>query len=118
MLLYTGFSVVPSGREYGFSAPGPNTPTRYFTVVIKNAAFRPGLLKYQEGPEICYGKLLAALAAEQSDCPVCARQDVTESEVAQYQASGRAKKGPRWSEERRLEAKARFKANRAEGLVR
>ena len=117
MLMYTGFTVVPGGREYGFSVPGHNTPTRYFTVVIKDAAFRPGLLRYQEGPEICYGKLLTALAAEQSDLPVGARQDVTESEVAEYQASGRAKVR-RWSEERRLEAKLRFKANRAQGIVR
>ena len=117
MLIYTGFTVVPGGREYGFSVPGNNTPTRSFTVVIGDGAFRPGLLKYQEGPEICYGKLLTALAAEQSDCPLCARQDVTESEVAEYKASGRAKVG-RWSEERRLEAKRRFKANRAQGLVR
>ena len=117
MLIYTGFTVVPGGREYGFSVPGYNTPARSFTVMIKDAAFRPGLLKYQEGPEICYGKLLTALAAEQSDHPLGARQDVTESEVTEYQASGRTKLR-RWSEERRLEAKRRFRAKRAEGLLR
>lgn len=117
MLIYTGFTVVPSGREYCFSVPGRDTPDRCFTVIIRNAAFRPGLLKYQEGPGICYGKLLGALAAEQSESPVSVRQYVTESEVAEYQAAGGAK-ARRWSEERRLEAKRRLQAKRAAGLPR
>ncbi len=115
MLIYAGFTNVPGGREYSFSVPGHNTPARSFTVVIRDAAFRPGLLKYQEGPGICYGKMLAALATEQSDSPLSARQYLTESEVVEYQASGRAKVR-KWSEERRLEAKRRFQARRAEGL--
>lgn len=112
MLVYTGFAIVPGGREYSFSVPGVNVPARSFTVMIREASFRPGLLKYQEGPGICYGKLTAALAAEPVDCPVCARQCVSETEVVAYHASGRAK-ARTWTEEQRQEAKRRFKANSA-----
>lgn len=117
MLQYTGFSTVPGGREYGFSVLVHDTPARAFTVIIEEAAFRPGLLKYQEGPGICYGKLLAALQSEECDSPLCPRQRVTESEVAAYKASGTAKVR-KWTEEQRLEAKQRFKASRAERLAR
>ena len=117
MLQYTGFAIVPGGREYSFSVPGHTAPTRSFALVIKDAAFRPGLLKYQEGPGVCYAKLQAALAAEDADCPLCPRQQVTESEAAEFKAAGRA--GVRtWTEEQRLKAKQRFKAARAERLVR
>jgi len=117
MLQYTGFAIVPGGRLYSFSVPGHEAPARCFTVVIENAAFRPGLLKYQEGPEICYGKLLAALSTEEDASPLSPQQRVSEPEVVAYKASGRTKVR-KWTEEQRLEAKQRFKASRAERAAR
>lgn len=114
MLTYTGFSVVPSGREYSFSLSARDTAARCFTVVITHAAFQQGLLKYQEGPGICYGKLLTALANEPTDCPLSTRQYVTEAEAVEYHALGRTKVRT-WTEEQRLEAKRRFKAARDAG---
>lgn len=109
MLTYTGFSVVAAGREYSFSLSKIDNPIRYFTVVIANAIFRPGLLKFQEGPEVCYGKLAAALVDEPSAAPVSDRLFVTEAEASQYQSAGRSKSRV-WTDEQRLEAKRRFKA--------
>ena len=109
--------MVASGREYSFRVPGQDSTDRSFTVLIANAAFRQGLLKYQEGPDICYRKLLSALAAEQDDSPVHLRQQVTESEVAEYTAAGRAR-GRNWTEEQRLAARRRFHANRVNGPSR
>ena len=112
MLEYTGFTALPLGREYAFALHGTDVPARSFTLVIAAAAFRPGLLKYQEGPDLCYGKLQAALAAEEVEGPVCPRQQVTESDIMAYRASGRAK-ARKPTEEQRLEAKQRAKVNRS-----
>lgn len=117
MLVYIGFTIVPGGREYNFSVPNRETPTRSFTVTIPNAVFRPGLLKFQEAPGICYGKLVAALAIEEADTPLSARQQVTELEVSEYQASGKAKVR-KWTDEQRLAARQRMKAARAGGFGR
>lgn len=117
MLQYTGFTVLPAGREYSFSVVLKDTPDRSLTVVIEDTAFRRGLLRYQEGPGICYGKLLAALQAENSDSPMSARQQVTEGEASAYTLAGRAK-GRKWTDDERLEAKRRFNATRVQRLAR
>lgn len=117
MLQYLGFTVRPATREYNFSALVKDSPGRAFTVVIDHSAFRHGLLKYQEGPGLCYGKLLAALEAETGDSPLCSRQQVTEGEASAYTLSGRAK-GRKWTEEERLEARKRFNATRVQRIAR
>lgn len=112
MLQYTGFAVLPSGRQYAFALHDPKLPERSFTVVIAARDFGVGLLKYQDGPDLCYGKLQAALAAEELDGPVSARQQVTETDIEAYKASGRAK-SRKWTDEQRRQAKEHAKAQRA-----
>ena len=116
MLEYTGFTALALGREYAFALHGADAPARSFTIVIAAAAFGPGRLKYQEGPDLCYGKLQAALAAEDLDGPVRPRQQVTESDIVAYRASGRAK-ARKPTEEQRLEAKQRAKVHRSSSFV-
>jgi len=117
MLQYLGFTVLPATREYTFSVLVKDSPGRAFTVVIDDSAFRHGLLRYQEAPGLCYGKLLAALQAETGDSPLCSRQQVTEGEASAYTLSGRAK-GRKWTEEERLEARKNFNAIRMQRTAR
>jgi hypothetical protein len=111
MLHYTGFRIEHLGREYQFTLSGGTAPVRWFTVHIGAAAFRTGGLKYQDGPELCYGKLQVLLAAEQENGPVADSQQVTASDIAIYQSTGRAK-GRTWTEDQRHAARLRAKANR------
>jgi hypothetical protein len=111
MLQYTGYRNLAGGREYAFALHAFEAPGRSFTVLIAAAAFRPGLLKYQDGPDLCYGKLQAALAGEELNGPVCSSQRVTESDIERYRAAGRAKVR-KWTDEQRLAAKQRAKASR------
>jgi hypothetical protein len=117
MLQYTGFTTMRGARQYSFSLHALDVPARFFTVVIDAAAFAPGLLKYQEGPEICYRKLWAALAAEEQDRPVCSGHRVTQSEIVAYKAAGRSR-ARTWTEEQRLDAKQRLKPIRLGHLMR
>ena len=114
---YAGFAVVAGGREYSFLVPGPDNMGRAFTMLIQDSAFRRGMLKYQEGPDLCYRKLLSALAAEEGKSPLRSRQQVTESEVVEYTALGRTK-GRNWTEEQRQAARLRFRAGLAERRAR
>ena len=116
MLEYTGFTALARGREYVFALHGADATERSFTITIAAAAFGPGRLKYQEGPDLCYGKLQAALAAEEMDGPVGPRQQVTDSDIMAYRASGRAK-ARKPTEEQRLEAKQRAKVRRSSPFV-
>jgi hypothetical protein len=115
MLQYRGFAIVPGGRQYSFAVSRIDASDRVFTMFVAEAAFRPGLLRYQDGPAICYRKLTSALADERDDSRVCGQQQLTESDVVEYRATGRAKARV-WTEEQRLEAKQRFKASRGARL--
>ncbi len=117
MLMYTGFALVPGGREYSFSLARHETPVRMFTVVVKDAAFAPGLLRYQDAPGLCYDRLLAALSAEENEAPISSHQLVTASDVGEYQAN-RKEKSRKWTDEQRLQAKLRQKENRARSVGR
>lgn len=109
MLQYIGFVSAGGAREYSFTLSAKEVPSRLFTVSIANALFRPGLLRFQEGPEICYGKLMIALKTEEGQThPLDCRQCVTESEVEFYRSAGKSKARV-WTEEQRLEARQRFK---------
>ncbi len=107
-LQYLGFSVVTGGREYNFRTVGEGHADRSFIVIVGNGAFLPGRLKYQEGPDLSYRKLLSALAVEQGNLPMGLRQQVTESEVTDYTAAA-SPKARKWSEEQRTTAGERFR---------
>ncbi|HXE76032.1 MAG TPA: hypothetical protein VNN18_10410 [Candidatus Xenobia bacterium] len=42
---------------------------RSFTVKVPLNAFRGTQLKFQDGPELCHGRLKRALEGEAADCP-------------------------------------------------
>lgn len=113
ILQYTGFSVAAGGREYSFRVHRPNEEDRGFSVTVDNAGFLTGKLKFQEGPDICYRKLLNALAAEDGDSPALARQHVTESELVDYKTVS-SPKASKWTETQREAARQRYR-DRLEG---
>jgi hypothetical protein len=90
---YMGFAVVTSGREYQFRVAGEHADdeARIFTVCIATADFRPGRLKFQEGPDIAIRKLRDALAAEQAGVLPALHQELSASDVNDYTAKGPAK---------------------------
>jgi hypothetical protein len=59
---YLGFQDVPGHREYQFAVYGEDPPARCrFTIAL--AAFTAGRVRMQDGPDVCYQRLLRALAA-------------------------------------------------------
>jgi hypothetical protein len=61
-LEYRGFEAVPDHREYRLAVCGPEGPTEVrFRIAL--AAFGAGRVRLQDGPDVCYQKLLEAVAA-------------------------------------------------------
>ena len=108
VLQYLGFSVVTGGREYSFRVRVPEGIDRDFTIAVSNAGFLSGGLKYQEGPDVCYRKLLHALVGEQDGSPALPRQQLSDSEVFDYKAIG-PNKAQKRTEEQRAAARLRFR---------
>ena len=107
LLQYVGVSMIAGSREYSFRVADLLEADRFFTVDIQNVDFLPGRLKYQEGPDICYRKLLSLLEGELSNSPLCLRQQVTGSDVTDYTVAGSAR-SKKWTEEQRAEARQRL----------
>jgi hypothetical protein len=108
LLQYLGFAVVSAGREYSFRVRSSEGAEREFTVMVGNAGFVSGGLKYQEGPDVCYRKLLHALAGEQPGSPALPRQQLSDSELSEYKSIG-PNKALKRTEEQRAAARLRFR---------
>jgi hypothetical protein len=93
MLQYRGFAVSAEGRQYSFAVSQKDLSERAFTMFVPHAAFGPGRLSYQEGPQACYRKMTCELATEALDSPLCGQQRLTESDVVNYKES-RPSKSP------------------------
>lgn len=105
---YVGFAVVTSGREYQFRVAGSRSEDaeRIFTFWIGTAGFRPGRLKFQEGPDISLRKLRNLLAGEQEGLPLLLHQELSESDITDYTAKAPAKHKA-WTDEQRAAARQR-----------
>jgi len=67
---YIGFNVAATSRIYNFRVADKEGATRDFSVKILLASFRNSLLKFQDGPELCHGRLKQALESETAETPV------------------------------------------------
>jgi hypothetical protein len=107
---YMGFAVVASGREYQFRVAGEHADdeARIFTVGIATADFRPGRLKFQEGPDIAIRKLRDVLACQLGDVLPAMHHELSASEVSDYTAKGPAK-SKALTEEQKLAAKQSYR---------
>ncbi len=108
-LQYLGFAVVAGGREYSYRLLGGADADRSCTVSIANALFLRGRLKYQEGPDISYRKLLAALAVEETDSAFSLSQRITDTEVTDYIGAVHVH-SRLWTEQQRRAARQRSSA--------
>ncbi len=107
---YIGFSVRADGRRYEFSVAGdgPLAAERIFVLGIASACFRPGRLKFQEGPEVSLRKLRSILAAPGTDQMIPLAHVLSDDDVAEFTLSGPAKNKV-WTDEQREAARQRFK---------
>jgi hypothetical protein len=105
-----GFAVVASGREYRFSVAGEHADdeVRIFTVSIATPDFRPGRLKFQEGPDIAIRKLRDVLACQQAGTVPERQQQLSPSEVTDYTAKGPAK-SKALTEEQKIAARQSYR---------
>src|SRR5882762_8356439 len=71
---YLGFQNLAEHREFRFCIFRPDGTTN-LRVSIAMAAFGDGRIRLQDGPDVCYQKLLAALAAGEPAVPEVIRID-------------------------------------------
>jgi len=65
---YLDFQNVPGHREYRLAVYGPDGPADFrFRIAV--AAFGAGRVRLQEGPDVCYQKLLRMVAAGETASP-------------------------------------------------
>jgi hypothetical protein len=81
---YVGFRDVKGRREYELHAQRGDQ-TRRYTVWIELAAFSRGQVLLQDGPDVCYQKLVHALAC--SDSQASDSIQVTEQDLAVHRAA-------------------------------
>jgi hypothetical protein len=80
---YMGFKTVDATREYRLRVrQGDNA--QEVTIIIENTAFAAKLVRYQDGPELCFYKLQRAMAAVD---PMASRIELTDADFADYKAS-------------------------------
>jgi len=81
---YLGFRDVSDHREYRLVVHGSAGATEVrFRIAI--AAFGPGRVRLQDGPDVCYQKLLRALAAGEAPSPDLVT--IHEGELASFHAA-------------------------------
>jgi hypothetical protein len=79
---YIGFRTTAERREY-FLRSRFGEEIHDYTVSIAQAAFNAGRARYQDGPEICYGKLQRALEGS-GEAAIAADLTVTDADLAGY----------------------------------
>jgi hypothetical protein len=80
---YRGFRDADGRREYMLSARG-GAEERTYTLSIALTAFAERRARLQDGPDICYRKLVASF---EGSSPSSAAMRVTDEELAAYRAS-------------------------------
>jgi hypothetical protein len=79
-----GFNVAATSRTYNFRVSDALGATRDFSVRILLASFRNSPLKFQDGPELCHGRLKQALEAETPDSPLKLNLNIELRDTEEY----------------------------------
>ena len=90
---YVGFNVGDDSRVYSFDVIDAKE-SRHFTVEVGLEAFRPLLLRFQEGPDICFACLKKGLQEETPEVRAVAHLNIGEPDVRAYLETHRPAKGP------------------------
>lgn len=104
-VVYEGFSVLATGRDYNFRVSAKDSDSRAFIVRIRGADFTKGKLQYQDGPNISYRKLCGAVA-EEPQLQAALEQVITDSDIGAYSEATRHTRR-KWSDTQRLTASQR-----------
>jgi hypothetical protein len=83
-LKYLGVIPQTGYVEYGFRIENKDKDTRLVILEINSDVFRRNELMFQEGPDLCYQKVLADLGDETAESPIAERVPVTASDIARY----------------------------------
>ena len=83
-ILYVGFDVAPTSRTYSFRVTDGAKEVRKFTVKVPLSSFRGTQLKFQDGPEMCHGRLKRELEAETLESPANAHLNVEEWDAENF----------------------------------
>jgi len=81
---YVGFDSSDGFRVYAFHVIDATEEARDFTVRVQSAAFRPGGLKFQDGPDICFARLEQELQKRMPVVGAEAHLSIGEPEVQEY----------------------------------
>lgn len=90
-IFYVGFQTTRDGREYTLRVSG-GTAQRVFVMLIENEAFASRAARFQDAPDLCFGRLQRELLADPDLLPG-ARLVLTAQELLDYQIRG-AKRPP------------------------
>jgi hypothetical protein len=81
---YVGFEIGASSRIYGFHVINAPEAARDFTVTVQSQAFRPGGLKLQDGPSICFTRLDQELRCHVQESPPECHLIIGEGDIKDY----------------------------------
>jgi hypothetical protein len=79
-----GFNVAATSRTYNFRVADGVGATRDFSVKVLLASFRNSQLKFQDGPELCHGRLKQALEAETAELPAKSNLNIELRDTEEY----------------------------------
>ena len=88
---YMGFKCLENTREYRLRVLQGPSLLGNVTVAIPNSAFVARIVRYQDGPDLCFHKLQAVIALVTEGLPE--RIDIVDADLADYCAF-RAPKAP------------------------
>jgi len=83
-LRYLGVIPQTGHVEYGFRIEDKDKNVRLVVLEIEVGVFSRNELMLQEGPDLCYQKVLADLDNEADGSPIGARVPVSATEIARY----------------------------------
>lgn len=83
---YVGFNNVNSSRIYAFHVVDSPREAREFAVKVQSEAFRGGLLKFQDGPGICFERLQRELEGETPESRAEAHLGIGVQDIQEYRA--------------------------------
>ncbi len=98
-LKYLGAIPQTGHVEYGFRIEDKDKNTRLVVLEIEAGFFQSNQLMLQEGPDLCFQKVLADLDGETAESRIGARVSVTASDIAHYRdlhpTASKLRKSPR-----------------------
>lgn len=83
---YVEFRAGEASREYRLRV-GRGADVRGVTVAISNEAFLSGRVRYQDGPDICFLKIMREVAAHEDGTLLAGDHQVTDLELEEYRIS-------------------------------